>query len=66
MDVDTPLRALFRYLSIAVLVLLGAALFLFPEPFTSLLGLVLVAVAFTRLRWARSRKAAAERGDGSA
>ncbi|WP_436927813.1 hypothetical protein [Halosimplex amylolyticum] len=60
MDVDHPLRVAFRYVSILVLVLIGAVLFLFPEPFTSALGFVLLSVAFVWLSWARSRETAAE------
>ncbi|WP_135363891.1 hypothetical protein [Halosimplex halophilum] len=66
MDVDHPLRVAFRYVSITLLVLIGAVLFLFPEPFTSVLGFALIAVAFVWLGWARSRETAAEPGDAEA
>ncbi|WP_435177226.1 hypothetical protein [Halorussus sp. AFM4] len=52
---DHPLRRLFRAVSIPTLLFIGAVLFLFPEPFTTVVGMILIMVAVVWLAWSRSR-----------
>jgi len=52
---DHPLRRLFRFFSVSVLLFIGAVLFLLPEPFTSILGMLLIFAAVLWVRWSQAR-----------